>query len=71
MINTIALGYMYSSAATDSIVDNITPSTDIAAPSATVSVVPAVETKVVAPTQEAAPVQQSTQEQNNTSSTKQ
>ncbi len=55
---------MYSSTATESIIDNITPSTNIAAPVSTV--VPA----VVAPTQEA-PAQQITQEQNNTSSTQQ
>ncbi len=75
VINTITLGYMYSSTATESIVDNITDSTNIAAPSP-VSVsapvaAPVAESAVVAPAQEASVVEQITQEQNNTSSTQQ
>lgn len=34
VVNTIALGYMYSSAATESVVDNMVETTDVQAPSA-------------------------------------
>jgi len=34
VVNTIALGYMYSSAATESVVDNMVESTDVQAPAA-------------------------------------
>jgi len=75
VINTITLGYMYSSTATESIVDNITESTNIVAPSpvsiATPAAAPVAESAVVAPTQEAVVTEQITQEQNNTSSTQQ
>lgn len=35
VINTVLLGYIYSTTATKSVVDNVTESTNIAAPSAT------------------------------------
>jgi preprotein translocase subunit SecG len=66
--NTITLGYMYSVTATESVIDNLTPSTNIAAPSASSTVA---DTTSVAPTQEAAVTEQNTTEQNNTSSTQQ
>jgi preprotein translocase subunit SecG len=34
VVNTIALGYMYSSASSESVVDNLIESTDVKAPSA-------------------------------------
>jgi preprotein translocase subunit SecG len=61
VINTLALGYMYASAAAESVVDGIVEKTDIAAPS---TVLPAA-TKVEAPVV-AAPT---TQEQNSSTET--
>lgn len=56
VVNTLALGYVYSSSAATSVIDNIVEKTDIAAPKAALPVA----TKVEAPAA-AAP---STQEQN-------
>lgn len=61
VINTLALGYMYASAAAESVVDNIVEKTDIAAPS---TVLPAT-TKVEAPVV----VAPTTQEQNSSTET--
>lgn len=61
VINTLALGYMYASNASESVVDNIVEKTDIAAPATTLPVTTKVEAPVVA-----AP---STQERNSSTET--
>ncbi|MDK9693863.1 MAG: preprotein translocase subunit SecG [Sulfurimonas sp.] len=57
VVNTLALGYVYSSAAAESVVDNIVEKTNIAAPAAIIPVATKIEAPAIA-----AP---SVQEQNN------
>lgn len=54
VVNTLALGYVYSSSAATSVIDNIVEKTDIAAPSAALPVA----TKVEAPAAAAPSVQE-------------
>ncbi len=44
VVNTITLGYMYSQSAQSSVIDEMVPTTDVAAPVAPVAVTPAIPT---------------------------
>ncbi|MBC8237603.1 MAG: preprotein translocase subunit SecG [Helicobacteraceae bacterium] len=57
VVNTITLGYMYSTANQASVVDELVETTNIVAPSASVETVPAVET---VPTVETIPAAETT-----------